>query len=203
MTRNLIYNSALFTLVNSLGNLGLIAFLCLFFCSASYANDQSTDEFEFKPFISKLSHKLHMNEDEVTPKSKLKQGRFVGYSHKFSRFLGVDLSFDTYLSTNQSDNSFKWIVGVVTDLFKVQYQTDQTTKREHLELISSYPINKELRLKGYVSSKQNGDEQYNDYSVGLAYSLNQSLEISAGYADLELKEVETQSNVFLNINGVF
>ena len=161
------------------------------------------DDFESNQFISKLSHKLDLNADEVTFKSILQQGKFVGFSHKFSQLLGIDLSLDSYLYTSPSDNSFSWIVGVVTDLFIVNYKTDQTTQHERIELISSYPLNKTLRLKGYVSSKQEGRDQFKDYSVGIAYSFNSSFEISAGYADRELRKVETQSNVFVNINGVF
>jgi Pyruvate/2-oxoacid:ferredoxin oxidoreductase delta subunit len=103
-------------------------FLCLFFCSASYGDNQSKDEFASKQFRSKLSHKHHMNEGDTLSESKLRKDKTVGYSHKFKQFLGIDLYLDTYLYTDQEDNSFKWIVGVVTDLLKIKNQTDQSSK---------------------------------------------------------------------------
>jgi hypothetical protein len=203
MTNSVIKHTVKFTRLNSICYFLSVVFACLFYSSASYANNLLTDEFETNQFMSKLSLKLNMNEDDVTSKSILKQGRFVGFSHKFSQLLGIDLSLDTYLYTSPTDNSFRWIVGVVTDLFIVNYKTDQTTQHDRIEFISNYPLNETLRLKGYASSQQDGKDQFKDYSVGIAYSFNSSLEISAGYADRELKKVETQSNVFVNISGVF
>ncbi|MCF2949758.1 hypothetical protein L0668_16690 [Paraglaciecola aquimarina] len=141
------------------------------------------------------------NQQEAT--HKLIRNKFVKYSHNVHKYLGVDLSVDAYLYTNKSDNSFKWIVGMVSDLFKVRYQTGNIANNDHLEISSSYPISKRVRVRGYASNKQNGNKKYQDYSLGLAYSPSQSLEIFAGYSDREIKQAAEEGNLFLNVKGRF
>jgi hypothetical protein len=130
-------------------------------------------------------------------------GKHVSYTQKFNKLLGIDVALDTKLYTNKKDKSFEWVVGVVTDLFNVNVKADQNRNRERIEVTSTYPVNKNLRVKGYISNRQQGKREFQDYSVGIAYSVNPSVEITAGYADRELKRVDAQSNVFLNVNGVF
>lgn len=161
------------------------------------------DELSSTTVNPKLWQKIDLNKQNMSPKNKLKKGTFVGYSHNVSKYLGLDLSVDSYIYSNKSDNSFAWVIGVVSDLFKLNYHLDQKEKNEYVEVVTHYPLSDSLRVTGYAGNKNDGKYEYKDYSVGLAYSVNTSVEISAGYADRELKKSDAEGNLFLNINGTF
>jgi hypothetical protein len=174
----------------------VMAILCGSTCC--FANSLNNEELISTLVNPKLWQKVNQKENNT-----LQDGTFVGYSHNFNKYFGLDLSIDSYVYTNQTDNSFAWVVGFVGKLFKLNYHIDQKEKNEYVELITRYPLNSSLSLTGYAGNKNDGTDEYRDYSVGLAYSLTKHVEISAGFADRELKKSDAEGNLFLNINGTF
>lgn len=178
-----------------------VVIVCL--SQSCLANSLSTVGLNTNTANVKLWQKANLTQNQNTSNNVLEEGTFVGYSHNFSKNLGVDLSVDSYVYTNKSDNSFAWVVGFVSEVFKLNYHIDQKAKNQYLEVVTHYPLSESLSLTGYAGNQQDGSDVYRDYSVGLAFALTTSVNISAGIADRELKTSDAEGNVFFNINGIF
>jgi hypothetical protein len=198
---NMIYNFThkQFSLVKKC----ILAVVLLGTSTCCFANSLNNEELISISVNQTLWQKINLKEENTASRSALKDGTFTGYSHNFRKYFGLDVSVDSYIYTNESDNSFAWAVGFVGKLFKLNYHIDQEEKNEYVEVITHYPLNGSLSLTGYAGKKYVGEDEYQDYSVGLAFSLNKSVEISAGFADREFKKIDAENNVFLNINGTF
>ena len=134
--------------------------------------------------------------------NKLESGKFIGYSHKIGNKDVLDFSVNTYLYTDDSNNSVEWIIGVEHKLLNVNFYNNQATNKKYIEVVSRYPVNNSFSINGYLGKDNNGVATKQDYAVALAYSAN-DIEIAAGYSDRESHAQLTDGNVFVNVVGRF
>ncbi len=158
--------------------------------------------------VSKLnSIQIIRGIDYQTQKSnglnKLESGKFIGYSHKLGDKNLLDFSVNTYLYTDDANDSVEWIIGVEHENLVINYYNNQVTNNQYVEVISRYPVNHSLSINGYMSNNNDGHQIRRDYAVAVAYFHTKDLEIAAGYSDRETHAQLTDGNIFVNVVGHF
>ena len=128
---------------------------------------------------------------------------YLGYSLELNDTFGLDFSVTNYQYTGDSGDSTELKVGLVTELFEINYHRDFDLKTDYLELNGSYALNAELSLGGHFGVNDDGEENNYDYALTLNYLLNETTTISGGYSDHELDEEGAEGTFFIGVLATF
>ncbi len=124
---------------------------------------------------------------------------YVGYSLALNDHFSVDASINSYQYTGSTDSSIEWKIGLVHDRFELNYFHDQDLETDYIELNANYPITEQFSANAHYGINDDGDDNYNDYSLFVNYAISDMWEANLGYSNHELDTQFAQGTIFAGV----